>query len=139
MELNRDRITGVIILLIGTGLFYEGLQYPNESRIFPLALLGLLMIGAIILIARAPRKEGEEGGQPKKVLLTTALCLAYVVLVEVLGFFLATSAFMAIFMAMMGIRRPIVYVTALAGINIAFYLLFVWQLNVPVPVGILFE
>jgi hypothetical protein len=97
------------------------------------------MIGAIVLIARHPRKEGEAGGEPKKVLLTTLMCVAYVALVEVLGYFAATSVFLGVFMAMMGIRKPLVYITAIVGINVALYLLFVWQLNVPVPVGIFFE
>lgn len=139
MGLNRDRIAGLIILLISAGFFCEGWSYPFRSRLFPLALLTLLMIGAIILIVRSPRKEGEEGGEPKKVLLTTVLCVAYVALVEVLGYFVATSVFMAVFMAMMGIRKPLVYLLAITGINVAFYLLFVWQLKVPVPAGFFFE
>lgn len=138
-KLNQDRVAGAVLLLVCTGLFYEGWSYPPESRLFPLGLLIFLIIGAIILIVRPPRTSGGEGGDPKRVLQTTLLCLAYMVLVEFVGYFVATALFVAVFMAMMGIRKPFVYVAAIAGINIGLYLLFVWKLKVPVPIGILFE
>jgi len=139
MKIDRDRIAGVILLLICTGLFYEGWRYPADSRLFPLGLLTFLMIGAIVMIVRPARGLKEEGGNPKKVLLTTLLCVAYVALVEVIGFFIATAAFMLVFMAMMRITKPLVYVAAIVSVNLGLYLLFVWQLKVPMPIGILFE
>jgi len=139
LKINRDRVAGAILLLVCTGLFYEGWGYPPDSRMFPLGLLTFLMIGAIVLIVRSARASGGEEGNPKRVLQTTLLCLAYVVLVEVVGYFVSTALFMAFFMAMMGIRKPLVYVAAIAGVNLGLYLLFVWQLKVPVPIGMLFE
>lgn len=139
MKLSQDRIAGVILLLICTGLFYEGWSYPADSRLFPLGLLTFLMIGAIVMIVRPARASKEEQGNPKKVFLTTLLCVAYVALVEVLGFFVATALFMAVFMAMLGLKKPIVYIAAIVGVNLGLYLLFVWQLKVPMPPGILFE
>jgi putative tricarboxylic transport membrane protein len=139
MKLSQDRVAGAILLLICTGLFYEGWRYPADSRLFPLGLLAFLMIGAIVMIVRpAPASKGERG-EPKKVLLTTLLCVAYVALVEVLGFYVATALFMAVFMAMMGLRKPVIYIAAIVGVNLGIYLLFVWQLKVPVPIGILFQ
>ena len=139
MKLNRDRVAGVILLLICTALFYEGWHYPADSRIFPLGLLTFLMGGAIMMIARPGRAPKGERGDPKKVFLTTLLCVAYVALVEVVGFFIATSIFMAVFMAMLGLRKPLVYIAAIVGVNLGLYLLFVWQLKVPMPEGILFQ
>jgi hypothetical protein len=138
-KLNRDRVAGAIILLVCTGLFYEGWSYPPDSRLFPLGVLAFLIIGAIMLIVRPPRTSSGEGGDPKRVLKTTLLCLAYIVLVDFVGYFVATALFVAVFMAMMGIRKPLVYIAAIAGINVGLYLLFVWQLKVPVPIGVLFE
>ncbi len=139
MNLNRDRIAGVVLLLICTGLFYEGWRYPADSRLFPLGLLTFLMIGAIVIIARPAEASKGEEGEPIKVVLTTLLCVAYVALVEVVGFFVATALFMTVFMAMMGLRKPLIYVTAIVCVNLGLYLLFVWQLKVPMPPGILFE
>lgn len=137
--MNRDRLAGLVILLVCTGLFYEGWRYPADSRLFPLALLAFLMIGATIMIVRPRSSKGEEEGDPPRVVLALSLCVLYVVLVEPLGYFLATALFMAAFMAMMGLRRPIICLAAIAGIDLGLYLLFVWQLKVPVPAGFLFQ
>lgn len=139
MKQNQDRVAGAILLLICTGLFYEGWRYPADSRLFPLGLLTFLMIGAIVMIVRPARVSKGERGEPKKVMLTTLLCVAYVALVEVLGFFVATALFMTVFMAMMGLRKPLIYIAAIVGVNLGLYLLFVLQLKVPIPTGILFQ
>lgn len=139
MKLSQDRVAGVILLLICTGLFYEGWRYPAESRLFPLGLLTFLMIGAIVMIVRPAQASKGERGEPKKILLTTLLCIAYVALVEILGFFVSTVLFMTVFMAMLGLRKPLIYIAAIVGVNLGLYLLFVWQLKVPIPIGILFE
>jgi putative tricarboxylic transport membrane protein len=139
MKLSQDRVAGAILLLICTGLFYEGWHYPADSRLFPLGLLTFLMIGAIVMIVRPAQALKGERGDTKKVLLTTLLCVAYVALVEVLGFFVATVLFMTVFMAMMGLRKPLIYLVAIVGVNLGLYLLFVWQLKVPIPIGILFQ
>ena len=138
MKLTQDRVAGVILLLICTALFYEGWHYPADSRIFPLGLLTFLMAGAIVMIARPGQAPKGKGGDPKKVLLTTLLCVGYVALVEVVGFFIATPLFMTTFMAMLGLRKPLVYIAAIASVNLGLYLLFVWQWKVPMPTGILF-
>jgi putative tricarboxylic transport membrane protein len=139
MKLNQDRVAGVILLLICTGLFYEGWRYPADSRLFPLGLLAFLMIGAIVMIVRPAEAFKGERGEPKKILLTTVLCIAYVALVEIVGFFVSTALFMAAFMLMVGIKRPLIYIAAIVGVNLGLYLLFVWQLKVPIPIGILFQ
>ncbi len=139
MKLSQDRVAGVILLLICTGLFYEGWRYPVDSRIFALSLLTFLMIGAIGMIVWPARAVKEERGDLKMVLLTTLLCVAYVALVEFIGFFVATALFLTLFMVMLGIRRPLTYIAAIGGVNLGLYLLFVWQLKVPVPAGILFQ
>lgn len=138
-KLNRDRVAGLIILLVCTWLFYEASLYPFDSRVFPVGLLIFMMICAIIMIARPAGTSGGQEGNPKKVLITILLCLAYVLIVDVLGYFLASALFMAVFMAMMGLRNPLVYIAAIAGVNLCLYLIFVWQLKVPVPSGILFR
>ena len=139
MKMKQDRVAGVILLLICTGLFYEGWRYPTDSRLFPLGLLTFLMIGAIVMIVRPAQSSKGERGEPKKILITTLLCVAYVALVEVIGFFVATALFMTLFMAMMGLRKPLIYIVSILGVNLGLYLLFVWQLKVPIPIGILFE
>lgn len=139
MKHSQDRVAGVILLLICTGLFYEGWRYPADSRLFPLSLLTFLMIGAIVMIVRPAEASKGERGDPKRILLTTLLCIAYVALVEIVGFFVASALFMAVFMAMVGMRKPLIYIVAIVGVNVGLYLLFVWQLKVPIPIGILFE
>lgn len=139
LMLNRDRIAGAAILLACTGLFYEAWGYPPDSRLFPLGLLAFLAAGAVVMIVRPARAPAEAGGAPKRIVQTLLLCLGYVALVEVLGYFFATALFMTGFMAMMGLRNPLIYIAAIAAVDACLYLLFVWQLKVPVPTGILFQ
>ena len=116
----------------------DGAIRPTRGS-FPWVCSTFLMIGAIVMIVRPAEASKGERGEPKKVLLTTVLCVAYVALVEVVGFFVATALFMSVFMAMMGLRKPLIYIAAIVGVNLGLYLLFVWQLKVPMPIGILFE
>ena len=116
--LKQDRVAGVVILLICTGLFYEGWHYPTESKVFPLGLLIFLMTGAVIMIARPAKALEKEQGDNKKVYLTVILCVAYVSLVDFIGYFVATALFMTGFMAMVGLRSIRLYVATIIGINL---------------------
>lgn len=137
--MNGERLAGLGILLLCTALFYEGWRYPPDSRLYPLVLLSFLMLGAAIMVARPRPTSEEEKGSAAKALGAFAACGAYVFLVEPLGYFLATALFMLAMMAMVGLRRPLTFAVAVVGVNLGLYLLFVWQLKVPVPSGLLFQ
>lgn len=137
--LKKDRVAGIVILLISTGLCYGGWSLPAGARVFPLALLTFIIIGSIVMIAKPSLEDQKEEGNTKKIYLTVFICAAYAALVEVIGYFIATALFMTVFMAMMGLRSIRLYLAVIIGVNICLYLLFIWQLKVPVPIGTLFQ
>jgi len=66
------------------------------------------------------------------------IVIAYVIIMGFLGFFVGTSLFVVGFMLFYKIRSWKTIVLCTAGINLFIYFLFVIQLNVPLPQGLLF-
>ena len=58
-------------------------------------------------------------------------------LVDFLGFFAASSLASVFFMIFFGLRNPIRILLVLIGLNAFIYGLFVWQLKIGLPTGIL--
>jgi hypothetical protein len=61
----------------------------------------------------------------------------YAFLIEFLGFFSATSLASVFFMLFFGLRSYVRILMVLVGLNVFIYILFVWQLRISLPSGLL--
>lgn len=86
---------------------------------------------------KAAGSDTAENAPPSaaRLLLGVGATVAYVLLVDVLGFFLATAAFIAAFIALGGYRRwPVIAACGLGG-SLAMVLLFMKVVYVSLPLG----
>jgi len=147
--MERTRIQNLVIglVVIAIGLFgvYNAMGMPDGTRPYTLVvtgiftLLGLLLAGNAIVYRNKPAHDcgvvtAKEMINP---MIAFLMILVYTLLIPRVGFFVTSAVFMLIMMVWMGYRK-IVPMVLTTGIMLGFiYFLFVVQLNVPLPSGIL--
>ena len=114
------------------------------ARGFPLALIVAgFVLCLVILLRRAGENKATDGklldlGTPegKAVLASGIVLLAYLALMNVLGYILATMLFSLVAARAMGFRKPGLLVLFSALLTTALFLLFGKLFMVPLPRGI---
>ncbi len=142
----QDLVIGIIVAALGVFLwtYTNGPKISDQNRNFSRFVLavfiGLGLILAVISIVNAKKPRGKEVTIPefKNPLIMYVIIIAYVLLMTRLGFFAATVLFMPVVMLFMGYRKPIPIVCVTAGMLAFVYILFVLELKVRLPKGILF-
>lgn len=157
----EDMVLGGLLLVIGLGLYLASAQLQGGSSTDPLgprgfpSLLSLGFLGTGIallvksaLVARNPdayaeeEKDDEDEQAPivrSRLLLAALGILVYVlVLLPILGFLLATIAFVAVMIAVQGGAARRSFIAMSLGFPIAVYLLFGVLLDVSLPIGMFF-
>ncbi len=141
-----DRVTAVLLLLLALWFGVEAWSYRAGdftdnlgARAFPLAVTALLAPSALYLLVRA---RSETTWPPARVWAVlgvgVATFIGYGLLLEPLGFIVATTLFFIVFGF---IFSAPVWRSALAGVifSAVLYALFVWGLGLYLPVGELIE
>ena len=111
---RKDIIFGIIVLLFGAAYFSMTLNVPAKSgvdaRTVPLVLSGIfIVLGVLQLISVAARpasgKDQEKAAalDRKTVAVTAGLILCYVLLLDFLGFIVASSLYL---FAQMHVLKP---------------------------------
>lgn len=150
---NLDRISGIILFLLGLGIFLKSLTYPIGSfrspggGLFPLLASIILMIlaGVMTMQAYSKRASGEppptsfftSKEAPRRILVGFIALLGFRYLLAVIGFGPSTFLFilfLARFLGHYSWKTSLFFsvVTAIA----AYYLFQVW-LKIPMPPMIL--
>jgi uncharacterized membrane protein (DUF485 family) len=146
---TADQIIAVCIALLGGWLIWIAEGFPKGADIFPrFVLVSLLLSSAMLFASGFFRQRMQRRAEPRwlvnrlrpfaRPLVTFLLCVFYVALVGLVGFFSGTIIFGVGIMIYLGARRPVVIVCSLLGLLIFVWLLFVVNLHVPLPSGILF-
>ena len=106
MKVNRDQITGALIVLLGVLVFVSissykvpfTMSYPGPRALPGLAAVGFVICGAGIFIKGCMNKEGEKPFLDKKGWLKLGISLlaliVYVALMYVVGFIVPTVLFL---------------------------------------------
>ena len=138
-----NMIIGIISFIFSVGILISSNSMPGQSAMFPKYLSIIFGILSICLILISLRISDEENNKVDKffsipMVKGAILVLVYILLIQLIGFFIATSIFTVIFMILYKekSKKKILFTTL--GINIFIYILFVLQLNVPLPTGLLF-
>lgn len=158
----RDVFSGAIMLLLAVGYLVGSLfirEYGDaavNSRFFPQVLGSLLLVLSVLQIAFAIRKivspardsagprknaDGEEdtGRFSLKVLLALVIILAYIFLLDILGFVLSSTLFLVAqttLMAPRERRRPLFTLAVSAIFSVIVYAIFVYGFSLALPEGI---
>ena len=106
MSIGRDGIAGLILLAISLVLLVQSFQLPSLPIVpvgpgfYPAIVLSFMAAASALLVAQdllKPRASAEVGGAPRRnyrlVMIAFAIVGAYVVLLPLIGFRLATVLF----------------------------------------------
>ncbi|MBI2297225.1 MAG: tripartite tricarboxylate transporter TctB family protein [Betaproteobacteria bacterium] len=145
--MNTDRVSGGVLLLFAAAVGWEAWKLPfgtinaPDSGFFPLSLaVALALLSALIVLAtwlsgsRATTPPSWQGGN--RVALLVVALVAYVAVLNPLGYLLATALVMLLYLRGLERVRWRVSLTVAVVSVVASDLLF-RRLGVPLPAGIL--
>lgn len=144
----KHSIASGLVLAMCITFFIQSLSYPPTAARLPQILIVALAILAIAMFVEAVKKQAKEKVvekeeqkekiNVKRVLVFGAMIVAYVFLLEFVGYFILTPLFT--FGALMYLKatKPIVAILISIIFPLFIYALFSLFLNVPVPKGIFF-
>lgn len=142
-HLNKDRVSGVVLLVLGLAIVAQGVEYRMGALTrmgagFVPVVLGILLalVGVAIFITAEPGDFGTAESMPAEWrgwLCVLGGVFAFVILGQYGG--LVPASFISVFIAAMGDRGNSVRTSALlaAGITAAGVLIFVYGLGMTFP------
>jgi putative tricarboxylic transport membrane protein len=146
---------GVVLVFVSVFLYSRTYAFAGGAALFPRGILLLLVFFAVWIViggikkTKKMRREEEVRYKGEEERLTFRLlgspmsaffiAVVYVMLLAIIGFFPATILFLTGYLWYGGVRDWKAYALTVAGLNLFIYLLFVLQLNVRLPPGILFQ
>lgn len=138
---GQDIALGLLFAGFGLAAAWQATAYRGASGTYPL-VLGLALAGLGVLLAlrsglrgaRVPRRLID---QPGRVAVTVLAGAAYLALVPVLGFYLASALVALMLPFALGFRRPVFALLAAAGFIAVVWLVFTALLAKPLPAGLL--
>ena len=151
--MTRSDIGVIISIYAICALFlYMSLQLKPAAQIYPLALIGILaLLDSLYLCARLwrMRKDGARkivddlgkifsGFLPGQFFFVAAACVAYLIALYYLGFYLSSLLYLAIVMLFLKVKQWQLWLTV-AILGLLIYGVFTLFLKVPLPQGLLFS
>lgn len=142
-QFNKDRVSGVVLLLLGLAIVAQGREYrmgtlTHMGAGFVPVVLGILLalVGVAIWITAEPGDFGTARSMPTEWrgwLCVLGGVLAFVVFGQYGG--LVPATFLSVFIAALGDRGNSVRASALlaAGITVVGVLIFVYGLSMTFP------
>lgn len=137
-----DLIIGVALLLFLISLSLQMAAIPKDSRIYPGILMGLsylmtaaLIIQSLIRFNSSPMAESRLKEQIKIIIPYAALILAYLFLLDKIGYIIDTFFFSMVFLVWLKLKHKVIIVVLSAALTLALYFLFTRFLSVILPRG----
>ena len=127
---------------LAAALFYWANSFPDraaDAARYVFFLAGIFaVLSLVLLVQKTPSPDSHVRWirSPRNFILSVAAIIAYGAAIPRLGFFLASAVFMPLLALLLGYRRPL-FILLGTGIILSFvYLVFIYFLGVPVPMGI---
>ena len=146
----RDILGGLGFVILFGAFFWMAASFPGEVRTYPWVICSVgLLLSALLLacsVAAFQQHKNEPDHDPHlskrqilDIFLTLVVTMAYVVLTNVLGYFVMTFLFVVGFSYYLDSKqKKWVYFLVGAVMCVILYLAFAKFLNVNLPHGILF-
>jgi len=131
-------------MAFGIAAFLGARGYPAESRIVPSIYAGLLLLLSAVLLVlslvgpRGAQAAPERAEPGTRVFLASAMILAYIFLIGLLGFYVATTLFLVVFMAVMRATSIAANLAISLGTATLIYACFDVILHIQTPRGLFF-
>ncbi len=148
--MTLDVVIGLILILFSGWFWFLSLAFPEAAQMFPQLFLTITFLLSVLLLVSSVAeqtkkiKKGENQKEISFVRQFALPCKAYCIMVlyvagiRLIGFFVATTVFMAVFMYFLKVRKPLVLVCVTAGMDLFLYVMFCVGLKLSLPSGILF-
>ncbi len=139
---------GVFLCLLSIAIFLYAQQYVGRGvnsygpNFFPQALSMLLFVVSAAMIFKTLRSntltELEKINKAGfiRVVVTICISIAYMLIMQVLGFYLSTMLFLYVVMLYLGQKNHLVRILVSILVASAVYGLFYFFLKIPLPEGI---
>lgn len=142
---RADRVAGLVLLAAGLAaalharrLTVSFLTDPLGPRAFPMVAAGLLALAGAALIAWPAATAAWPGSSSaRRLVMACASVLVYALLLAPLGFVLATTLEATALCLLFG-GRPVRSLVSAALLSVALYGMFVYALELALPVGRVF-
>ncbi|MGK2905400.1 MAG: tripartite tricarboxylate transporter TctB family protein [Desulfuromonadales bacterium] len=141
-----DRIVAILLLVLVLAFGIQALSYVPESytdvlgaRAFPLTVaLFMLPLTIVLIFSKGTPRVWPSRRAWKSVIIALVSLIIYGLIINLVGFLIATAA---IFIVYGSLYKARLWKTVVAGLlsSLALYALFVWALDMYLPVGRLFE
>lgn len=110
---------------------------PLGPAAFPLVAAALLALGGFALLLEGPgAADPLEPGASRRLVLASVSFVAYALLLAPLGFLPATALEFAALAVLFG-GRPLASLAVGAGFSVFLFVVFVYALGLPLPLGVL--
>jgi putative tricarboxylic transport membrane protein len=123
------------------GTFHDVIGPDRYLAVISLGLLvcGVLnLVGSLKSLRRPEIRRGEEGGsQVTLVIVVSFVLVIYTLLIQILGYLLATSIFFPVIYYLFGVRPWLKSVVIGLSTAIFFYAIFEYFAEIPLPKGLL--
>lgn len=144
-KLSHDVYIGILMIIFSVFMYLKTGDMPKGAATFPkLVLTTFAFFGFLIFLGGMKKtknfntKEQNINLFQKNPMSVLLIVVIYVSMINLLGFFTSTSLFIIALMLFFRERRIKTIVLTLLGVDLFIYLLFVVQLNVLLPRGLLF-
>tara|TARA_R110001583_G_scaffold195469_1_gene374005 strand:+ start:3094 stop:3543 length:450 start_codon:yes stop_codon:yes gene_type:complete len=145
-NLHIDIYIGILMFFTSTYFYTLTLEMPQDPATFPQLILTVLIVFSIIVFTKGfittikSKRENNkidrylnDSGRPLVLYISIVL---YVISIDLIGFFTASTIASAFFIVFFGVRNLRKIILVLLGINVFIYALFVWQLKIYLPTGL---
>jgi putative tricarboxylic transport membrane protein len=138
-------VVGAVAVALASGLEEGTATGGPGARFLPMLLGGLMILLGVTIAfgpdggrsARPAPAAETDPGSGRRTLMTVGAMAVYTLLLDRLGFLLATSALLVVLMRAYGERRWVVVLSVALCATGATYGLFAGWLKVPLPPGLL--
>lgn len=141
-----DRIVAVMLLVLALLFGFQAWAYVPigftdhlGARVFPLAVaLFMLPLTLVLFFGRHVAGAWPSARAWRVVFLALSVLVVYALVIEFVGFLIATMGVFIVYGMLYGARW---WKTIIAGVvaSLVLYFLFVWALDMYLPLGALFE
>lgn len=145
--LNQDVYVGLSLIIVSALFVFLTADLVGEAKIFPLIFLVLNIVFSVFIIIKGFNRTNFNTDDDEEKISVTLIqkplllflgTVLYTLFITWIGFFLATIIFLVSFIYLNKYKsHKVVFLTTLLTV-IFVYLVFVYQLNVSLPSGILF-
>lgn len=144
---KADIGAGIGLLILSAWVFWKSYAYHQTviyiygPNFFPQILSVLVGICAVVLIVRAIQGKAlthMDRIDPKgfiRMVLAIGLCIGYLLLMQVIGFFMATCVFLFVLMAFLRQVGLIKRILSSVAVALVVWAIFRYFLVIPIPTG----